>query len=118
MKFINQYKMENIKLSSKQLKALQEKIMDINLSISQNINYNLDYMKFYVHSDIKNIIILVYKKSGISGGMPFDEKTYLFLDENGQNIDYKSKLYNLSSWYLFLTDLKEVKLKDGKVIFI
>ena len=39
-------------------------------------------------------------------------------DENGKNIDYKSKLYNLSSWYLFLTDLKEVKLKDGKVIFI
>ena len=50
--------------------------------------------------------------------MPFDEKTYLFLDENGKNIDYKSNLYNLSSWYLFLTDLKEVKLKDGKVIFI
>jgi len=92
--------------------------MDINLSISQNINYNLDYMKFYVHSELKNIIILVYKKSGISGGMPFDDKVYLFFDENGKNIDYKSKLYNLSSWYLFLTDLKEVKLKDGQVIFI
>ena len=70
MKFINQYKMENYKINSKQLKVLQEKINDINLVVEQNINYNLDYIKFYVHPELKNYIILIYKKSGISGGMP------------------------------------------------
>ena len=87
--------MGNFKITTAQLNALQKAIKIKTTENLSNQNYTLDYVKFMVHPTLNDYVILKSRRHGISGGSPFDEIDYIFLDSNGKVIDVKKQSYHL-----------------------
>lgn len=98
-----------------QLKAIQSKITDLVSLANNNRDIYLDYAKLFVHPDLINNIILKTRTHGISGGLPFDEIDFFFVDENGKNHDIKKTFTDTNAWYKFIAELREIKIVNGKV---
>jgi hypothetical protein len=110
--------MTKYKVSPAQLKVLQKAITDINEQVLINKNYNLDYVKLFVHPELPNYIVLKSRTHGISAGMPYDEIQYLFFNPEGKLDELRKNFINQNAWYTFVSDLREVKLIGGQVEFI
>jgi len=110
--------MAKYKVSPEQLKALHKAITEINHDVTVNINYNLDYVKLFVHPELNNCVVLKSRTHGVSAGMPFDEIQYMFFNADGKIDDMRRNFINQNAWYTFVSDLREVKLVGGKIEFI
>jgi hypothetical protein len=101
-----------------QLRAIQKAIQNIKEDASVNINYNLDYVKLFVHPTLNNEIALKSRLHGIKGGQPFDEINYVFYDEKGKIDEVHKSFYDRNGWYTFVSELHEIRIKDGHIELI
>jgi len=110
--------MANYKIFPAQLKTLQKAIQKIKDDASININYNLDYVKLYVHPTLTNVIALKSRLHGIKGGQPFDEINYIFIDAEGKEDEVRKTFFDRNAWYTFVSELHEIRIKDGHIELI
>lgn len=110
--------MANYKIFPVQLRTIQKAIQKIKDDASININYNLDYVKLFVHPTLNNTIALKSRLHGIKSGQPFDEINYTFFDENGKVDEVRKTFYDRNAWYTFVSELHEIKIKDGHIELI
>jgi hypothetical protein len=110
--------MGNFKITTAQLNALQKAIKTKTTENLSNQNYTLDYVRFMVHPTMNDYVILKSRRHGISGGLPFDEIDYIFLDSNGKVVDVRKQFFAINGWYEFVSEMKEVKIVNGNVEFI
>jgi|688.fasta_scaffold1902736_2 hypothetical protein len=98
-----------------QLKAIQSKIVDLKALSTENRDLYFDYAKMFVHPDLNNVIVLKTRTHGISGGLPFDEIDFFFVNEEGKNVEIKKTFTDTNAWYKFISELREIKIVNGKV---
>ena len=110
--------MANYKTFPAQLNALKKAINQKTEEANSNINYKLDYVKFLVHPNLSNILILKHRLHGISGGQPFDEIDYIFFDENGKKVDIRKSFVEVNAWYTFVSEMREAKIINGHIELI
>lgn len=110
--------MANYKTNPEQLSSLLKAIQIKKKEVEENINYNLDYIKFLVHPHINNTIILKHRIHGISAGQPFDEIEYIFFDEKGKKVDIKKSFVDINAWYTFVSEMREIKIVNGQIVLI
>lgn len=106
------------KITPSQLNALMKGITAKQNEVKDNINYKLDYVKMFIHPDLKNILILKSREHGITGGQPFDEIYYDFYDESGKTVEVRKQFVDVNSWYAFISEIREVKIVAGQLQFI
>jgi len=110
--------MATYKIYPAQLRVIQKAIEKIKEDASVNINYNLDYVKLFVHPTLSNEIALKSRLHGIKGGQPFDEINYVFYDENGKIDEVHKSFFDRNGWYTFVSELHEIRIKDGHIELI
>lgn len=110
--------MGTFKLHSVQLNALKKSIETKTEEINANVNYNLDYVQFYVHPDLSNVVVLKMRTHGLKAGQPYDDIQYMFFDESGKLIDVRKNFYDSNAWYTFLSELRQVSIANGQLVFI
>ena len=110
--------MAKYKIYPSQLSALKKQIENTKKEVSENKNYNLDYVKFFVHPDLSNIVILKTRTHGISGGQPFDDIQYIFFDLKGQVIDFRKNFLDVNAWFSFVSEMRQVNIVNGELVII
>jgi hypothetical protein len=110
--------MAKYKIYPAQLNALKNQIENTKKEVLENKNYNLDYVKFFVHPDLSDIVILKTRTHGISGGQPFDEIQYTFFDSKAQKIDFKKNFLDINAWFSFVDEMRQVNIVNGELVII
>jgi hypothetical protein len=110
--------MATYKIFPAQLKALQKAIQKITDDTFVNINYNLDYVKLFVHPTLGNSIVLKTRLHGIKGGEPYDEINYVFFNADGKEIEIRKTFIDRNAWYTFISELREIKINHGNIELI
>lgn len=110
--------MATLKVSNVQLNALKDLIEGKKDLLVSNANYNLDYVKFMFHPSTPNIVILKMRTHGISGGEPFDDITYDFINDLGELVDFKLTFPSIQAWFQYSSEMKEFNIIDGQPVFV
>jgi hypothetical protein len=110
--------MSKIKITPQQLSALKALVNNKKEWLQSNDNYKLDFVKFMFHPETPNFIVLKMRVHGISSGMPFDEITYDFVDENGTQVPYKNKFLSIPAWFQFTSEMREISIVNGEAVMV
>jgi hypothetical protein len=110
--------MSKIKITPQQLSALKALVKDKKEWLQSNSNYKLDFVKFMFHPETPNFIVLKMRVHGISAGMPFDEITYDFINENGEKEPYRNKFLSIPSWFQYTSEMREINIVNGEAILV
>lgn len=110
--------MATIKVNSLQLKALKDFIESKRLMLLENSNYKLDYIKFMFHPLTPNLVIIKMRTHGITAGQPFDDINYYFIDENGNEVFYRTNFSSIPAWFQFTSEMREFDIINGEAVLV
>jgi hypothetical protein len=87
-------------------------------NVNGNIDYKLDFIKFFIHPDTNSDIHVKIRTHGFSSGEPFDNIDYKVINTDGETNKLELIVRDLSAKFTFLAGLREIKLVNGKPQFV
>lgn len=110
--------MKPIIFTKKQIDELNSFVQKKMTDVNSNINYKLDYIKLFIHPETESDIYVKIRIHGFSGGAPFDDINYHVIQKEEAVQPLEMIVRDLNAKYKFIADLREIKLDNGKPIFI